>query len=100
MGQKPRQPVHPGEILREELMKPLGLSINGLARALRVPVMRISHIVNEQRAITADTALRLSQYFGMSAEMWVNLQADYDLRMARRAVGKRIRRDVRPREAA
>jgi addiction module HigA family antidote len=91
-------PIHPGEILREELMKPLGLSINALARALQVPVMRVSNIVNEKQAITADTALRLSRYFGISAEMFVNLQAHYDLRMARRAAGKQIERAIRPRQ--
>lgn len=91
-------PIHPGEMLREELMKPLGISINALARALKVPVMRISNLVNEKQAVTADTALRLSRYFGMSAEMWVNLQADYDLRMARRAAGKKIERAIRPRQ--
>ena len=77
-------PVHPGEILREDLMVPLGLSINGLARELRVPVTRMSEIVNGRRSITADTALRLSLYFGNSPEFWMNLQTHYDLKMARR----------------
>ena len=75
--------VHPGEILREEFMKPLGLSANKLARALHVSVPRVNDIVLERRAITADTAIRLSRYFGTSAEMWTGLQADYDLRLAR-----------------
>ena len=74
-------PIHPGEILREEFMKPRGLSQNALARALHVPPRRINEIVLEKRGITADTALRLARYFGTSAEMWTGLQADYDLRV-------------------
>jgi addiction module HigA family antidote len=93
-------PVHPGEILLEDWMTPLGLSINKLARLLHVPVMRISDIVNGRRGVTADTALRLARYFGTSAEFWMNLQALYDLRMAERAAGKQIARSVHPREAA
>ena len=76
-------PIHPGEILREEFMKPRGLSQNALARALNVPPRRINEIVLEKRSITADTALRLARCFGTSAEMWTGLQADYDLRRAR-----------------
>ena len=94
------QPTHPGETLREDLMIPLGVSINRLARDLRVPVTRISEIVNERRSITADTALRLGRYFGTTAEFWVNLQSSYDLAVARLASESQIRRDVRPREAA
>ena len=71
-------PVHPGEVLREDLMTPLGLSINGLARDLRVPVTRMSEIVNGRRSITADTALRLARYFAMTPQFWMNLQAAYD----------------------
>ena len=93
-------PVHPGEILREDLMVPLGLSINGLARDLRVPVTRMSEIVNRRRSITADTALRLARYFSTTAEFWVNLQSAYDLDVATRASAERIKRDVHPREAA
>jgi len=93
-------PVHPGEILREELMKPLGLSINRVARDLRVPVTRMSKIVNGRRSITADTALRLSRYFGSSPQLWMNLQAAYDLEVVTRASAERIARDVHPREAA
>lgn len=92
--------VHPGEILREDLMKPLGLSINGLARDLRVPVTRMSEIANGRRRITADTALRLSRYFGSSPQFWMNLQAAYDLEVVTRASAERIERDVHPREAA
>ena len=93
-------PVHPGEILREDLMGPLGLSINRLARDLRVPVTRVSEIVNGRRSITADTALRLARYFGSSPQFWLNLQAAYDLEVARRLSVERIERDVHPREAA
>ncbi len=94
------EPIPPGEILLEEFMKPLGISINRLARDLDVPPNRISAIVNGKRAITADTALRLGTYFGVSPEIWLNLQADYDLRVARRARGAEIARRVRKREAA
>jgi len=95
-----RPPVHPGEILREDLMKPSGLSINGLARELRVPVTRMSEIVNGRRSITADTALRLARYFGTTPQFWMNLQAAYDLDVAARVSATRIARDVHPREAA
>jgi len=77
-------PIHPGEILLEDFIKPLNLSINRVARDIDVPPGRISNIVNGKRSITADTALRLGAYFGVSPELWLNLQADYDLRLARR----------------
>jgi len=93
-------PVHPGEILREDLMAPLGLSINRLARDLRVPVTRMSEIVNGRRSITADTALRLARYFSTTPEFWVNLQSGYDLDVATRASTEQIKRDVHPRAAA
>ncbi len=89
-------PIHPGEILREEFMKPRGLSQNALARALKVPPRRINEIVLEKRGITADTALRLARYFGTSAEMWAGLQADYDLRLVRYEKARRIEREVEP----
>jgi addiction module HigA family antidote len=89
-------PIHPGEILRGEFMKPRGLSQNALARALNVPPRRINEIVLEKRGITADTALRLARFFGTSAELWTGLQADYDLRLARQAKEKQITRDVEP----
>jgi addiction module HigA family antidote len=101
MDEKPvTSPIHPGEILLEEFMRPAGISINGLALALRVPATRISAIVNETRAITADTALRLGRYFSTSSEFWMNLQRDYDLRVAANASRARIERDVQPRTAA
>ena len=89
-------PIHPGEILREEFMKPHGLSQNALARALGVPPRRINEIVQEKRAISADTALRLARFFGTTAEMWSGLQADYDLRLARYEKQRQIERDVEP----
>jgi len=92
-------PIPPGEILMEEFMRPLGISINALARALGVPPNRISAIVNGTRAITADTALRLGKYFGTSPETWLDLQSDYELRVARRTVGKQIASRVRTRVA-
>lgn len=78
------EPIHPGEILLEDFLKPLEISINKLARDICVPPGRISTIVNGKRSITADTALRLAVYFGVSPELWLNLQTDYDLRIARR----------------
>ena len=93
-------PVHPGEILGEDLIRPLGLSINRLARELSVPVTRMSEIVNGRRSITADTALRLARYFGSSPRFWMNLQAAYDLDVVTRASAERIERDVHPHEAA
>jgi addiction module HigA family antidote len=83
-------PIHPGEILLEEFMVPLKISINKLARDIGVPPNRISAIVNGRRSITADTALRLGVYFGVSPETWLNLQADYDLRIARRSIDLHI----------
>ena len=93
-------PVHPGEILREDLMKPLGLTITGLARDLKLPASRVSEIVNGRRAINADAALRLSRYFGNTPEFWINLQAAYDLRLTIHSSASRIEREVRPRRAA
>jgi addiction module HigA family antidote len=95
-----RAPVHPGEMLREEFMKPLEISINGLARELHVPVTRISQIVNERRGISADTALRLARHFGTSADFWMNLQKDYELLLTRRKSLKTIERQVRRRRVA
>jgi len=90
-------PVHPGEILREDFLKPLNLSVNKLALDLRVPATRIGEIVHERRRITADTALRLARYFKTNPEFWLNLQNFYDLEVERRS-GKlsAIERDVRP----
>ena len=89
-------PLHPGEMLREEFMVPLGLSANALALALRVPATRIGEIVKERRGITADTALRLGRYFRMTPEFWMNLQSHYDLESARDAVEAEIHKVVSP----
>lgn len=88
------EPIHPGEILLEEFMKPLDVSINRLARDIAVPPGRVSAIVNGKRAISADTALRLGKYFNVSPEIWMGLQADYDLRVAQRAIGAEVDRRV------
>jgi addiction module HigA family antidote len=96
MKTKKLSPIHPGEILREEFMKPHGLSQNALARALGVPPRRINEIVLEKRGITADTALRLARFFNTTAEMWTGLQSDYDLRLARYEKERQIKRDVEP----
>jgi len=93
------RPVHPGEILREEYLGPLDLSVNGLAQALRVPATRLHEIVKERRAITADTALRLARYFGGDAQSWMNLQAAYELRSVDVEKGRRIAKEVDPRAA-
>jgi addiction module HigA family antidote len=90
-------PLHPGEMLREEFMKPLGLSSNALAMELRVPVTRISEIVRKRRGITADTALRLARYFNMSPEFWMRLQMDFDLESASDAEETAIHEAIRPR---
>lgn len=84
MAAKLLEPIPPGEVLYEEFMKPLGVSINALSREISVPPNRVSDIVNGKRSITADTALRLGKYFGVSPEVWLGLQADYDLRIAKR----------------
>lgn len=91
-------PIHPGEILLEEFLKPLGLSQSALARALMVPPRRVNEIVLGKRAVTADTALRLSRFFGTTAKFWLNLQADYDLRVVRHQVADRIEQEVRTKE--
>ena len=92
-------PIHPGEILLEDFMLPNDISINKLARDIAVPPGRISEIVNGKRGITADTALRLGKYFSVSPETWMGLQADYDLRMARKTIGKEVDRHVHPHAA-
>ena len=89
------EPIHPGEILLEDFMKPMSISINRLARDVAVPPGRISAIVNGKRGITADTALRLGKYFGVSPEVWMGLQADYDLRIARRTTWPKTEPRVR-----
>ena len=99
MTRKHLDPIPPGEILLEEFMRPLDLSINALARAIDVPPNRVSEIVNGKRAITADTALRLGKYFGVSPELWLDLQSDYDLRLARKNDWPKIEPRIRARAA-
>jgi len=94
------RPVHPGEILREDYLLPIGLSANALAKALHVPAPRINDIVHERRGVTADTAMRLARYFGGDAQSWMNLQAIYDLRLAELAAAKQIFNEIEPRQAA
>ncbi len=94
----PRVTTHPGEVLREEFMIPLGLSANALALDLHVPANRISALANGTRAVTADTALRLSRYFGTTPVFWLNLQSVYDLSLAQAENGNRVKVEVRPRE--
>lgn len=90
------RPVHPGEILREDFLLPLGMSASSLAKALNVPSARINDVVRERRSVTADTAMRLARYFGGDARSWLNLQAAYDLRVAEIRNDKRIKREIAP----
>lgn len=99
MSKNGMRPVHPGEVLREDYMIPLGLSANALARALGVTPARVNDIVRERRGVTGDTALRLARYFGTDAQSWLNLQSAYDLRVAELAAGKEIQKQVQPRAA-
>lgn len=93
-------PIHPGEILLEEFLKPMGLSQNRLALAIRVPARRINEIVHGKRRITADTALRLAYYFNMSPQFWLGLQMDYDLDVAEDEMSEQIEREVSQYEPA
>lgn len=97
---KPLTPIHPGEVLSEEILKPLNMSVNQLAKALAVDTARLNEIVRGRRGITADTALRLARYLGTTAEFWINLQKSYELRIARQAKEKEIERLIRPRSEA
>jgi len=95
-SKRQRPPIHPGEMLREEFLVPMGLSSNALAMAIGVPATRIGEIVNERRGISADTALRLGRYFHMSAEFWMNLQSSYDLESARFMTNMKAIESIRP----
>jgi addiction module HigA family antidote len=97
---KTMPPIHPGETLREDFLKPLGLSANRLAIELQVPVTRVNDIVRGRRTITADTALRLARYFGTTPQFWMNLQANYDLEVAHDARGSEITGRIVPHRAA
>jgi len=94
------RPIHPGEVLREEFLVPLGVNAHALAMALKVPAPRINDIVRERRSITPDTALRLARYFGTTPQFWLNLQASYALKIAERELGSRIEREVHTRLSA
>ena len=93
-------PIHPGEILREEFLAPLGMSSHHLAMALRVPATRINDIVNQKRGITADTALRLARYFGTTSRFWMNMQASWELEEAEDRLGTAVTQEVFPRTSA
>lgn len=90
------RPIHPGEILREEFLIPMKLNARALAMALRLTTLRINDIVRERRGVSADTALRLARYFGTSAEFWLGLQTDFDLKIASKTAGKTIEREIEP----
>ena len=96
MASNKMRPIHPGEILREEFLVPLGMSANALAMALHVPATRINDIVRERRAVTPDTALRLARYFDTTAQFWLNLQSSFDLKQTESIAGSRIAEEVRP----
>jgi len=99
MTENKMRPIHPGEVLREEYLQPLGMSVNALATKLRVPTTRLHEIVKERRAISADTAMRLARFFGGDAQSWLNLQSGYDLRIAEISHAAEIKEDVRPYKA-
>lgn len=90
------RPVHPGEVLLEDYIKPLGMSAHALSKALHVPYSRLREIVDGKRGVSADTALRLERYFGSEAQGWLNLQTAYDLRVAEKAAAKQIRKEIEP----
>ena len=96
---KKLSPIHPGEILRDEFLEPMKISVYTLAQAIKVPRSRVNDIVLGRRGITVDTAFRLARYFGTTPELWINLQARYDLDVADRTLRRRIEREVRPRAA-
>lgn len=95
-----QDPIHPGEVLLEDFMKPLEITQYALAKAINVPARRINEIVHGNRVITADTALRLGKYFGVNPQSWMNLQSHYDLEMAQRNLGDKLDKEVHPRHAA
>lgn len=94
------KPPHPGDTLKEEYLAPFGMSVNALAKELGIGAARLNEIIRGRRGVSADTALRLARYFGTTPELWLNLQAFYDLRMAQRKAGRTIERTVKPRRAA
>ena len=100
MASNKMRPIHPGEILREEFLVPLGMSANALAMALHVPAPRINDIVRERRAVTPDTALRLARYFDTTAQYWLTMQTTFDLKQVEREAGGKIAEEVRPMKRA
>lgn len=100
MSKRDFDPIHPGEILLEDFLKPLNITQYALAKAISVPARRINEIVHGKRGITADTALRLGKYFGVAPQSWMNLQTHYDLEVADQALGERLEQEVHPRHAA
>jgi len=90
------RPIHPGEILREEYLVPLGMSANALSIHLRIPAPRVNEVVRERRGVSPDTALRLARYFNTSATYWLNLQSAYDLKVAEKESGRKIEADIHP----
>lgn len=99
MGKRDFPPVHPGEILTEEFLKPMGISQYRLAKDIHVHARRINEIVHGKRAVTADTALRLARYFGTTAQFWINMQGSYELEVAEAAFSDKIAKEVQPRAA-
>jgi addiction module HigA family antidote len=97
---KYRDPVHPGVVLKADLLQPLGMSVNKLATELHVPANRLSQIISGKRGISPDTSLRLARYFGFTPEYWLNMQAQYDLEVIRRQSMRQIEKEIKPREAA
>jgi len=100
MSKREFPPIHPGEILREEFLVPLGISQYRLAKEIHVPPRRINEIVLEKRGISADTALRLARFFGTTAQLWLNLQTRYDLELAREAIADKLESEIKPLERA
>ena len=90
------RPVHPGEVLREDYLKPLDMSANALAKALKVPASRVNDIVLERRGVTVDSAMRLVRYFGGDVQTWMNLQTAYDIKVAQKTLGKRVKKEIEP----
>lgn len=93
------RPIHPGEILLDDYLKPLGMSVNALSKELYVPAQRLNEIVRERRGVTADTAMRLARYFGTTEQFWLNLQTEYDLRRARAEKSDQINKLIKPRKS-
>ena len=100
MATNKMRPIHPGEILREEYLAPLGMNPHALAMALHVPAPRINDVVREKRGVTVDTALRLARYFNTTAQFWMNLQTSYDLKVAEKEIGGKIESEIRQFELA